>query len=225
MSTIWFTADTHFGHIRIPAYTYRRFCLNTEELRLLDSGAPTRGPDGWTPSRDSIAKMDNHLIEQINSHVGYNDILWHLGDFSFAPRDKTLERARMYRDQIHCKTINFTWGNHDRSEIAAIFNSCYERYTLKWQRREAVLSHYAQAVWNKSHRGAWHLYGHSHSTAEWWLDKYMKGRRSLDVGVDNIYKVIGEYRPISFDELDEMFEKRLGHSIDHHSQPDGPREE
>lgn len=81
-----------------------------------------------------------------------------------------------------------------------------------------VLSHYVQAVWNQSHRGAWMLYGHSHASAESWLDAAMPGRRSIDVGVDNAYRVLGEYRPFSFDELNEILSGRPGCSIDHHKE-------
>lgn len=220
MSRIWFTADTHFGHRRIPLYTKREFCFNEREKAELraawSSGSPERGPDAWQPSWESIRKMDDYLIDRINEVVGPDDILWHLGDFCFGPSHKIREHAQRYRDRIQCRKINFTWGNHDERDIAPVFDACHERYTVRWQGKKIVCSHYAQAVWDKSHRGAWMLYGHSHSTAEAWLDKFMPGRRSIDVGVDNAFKVLGEYRPFSFEELDRILSARDGCSIDHH---------
>ena len=99
-------------------------------------------------------------------------------------------------------------------KVGKFFKDCYERYELKHKSKHVVLSHYAQAVWNKSHSGSWMLYGHSHATAENWLDQMMPNRFSLDVGVDNIYRLIGEYRPISFEEIEKIFKNRKGSSID-----------
>lgn len=227
MSQVWFTADTHFGHRRIPLYTKRRFCLSEDENRQLDlawsDGRLSRGPNSWVPPWSAITKMDQYLIDKINEYVQPDDTLWHLGDFCFGPRNrKIIDHARGYRDRIACKTVNFCWGNHDHSEIAGAFNRTHERYELRHKGKVIVMSHYAQAVWNRSHRGAWMLYGHSHTTAEAWLDRVMPGRRSIDVGVDNAYKVLGEYRPFSFDELDRILSPRPGCSIDHHvEKPEG----
>lgn len=223
MTQIWFTADTHFGHRRIPLYAKRRFCLTEEENALLDQAwrdggdQPLRGRDAWQPSLAAIERMDRYLIDRINEVVQPEDVLWHLGDFCFGPSGPAmLACAQAYRDRIRCRTVHFTWGNHDDRRIAPLFNSHHERYELLWNGQLIVLSHYAHAVWNKSHRGAWMLYGHSHASAESWLDAHMPGRRSIDVGVDNAYRVLGESRPFSFDELHDLLNARPGYSIDHH---------
>lgn len=213
---IWFTADTHFSHRRIPLYTKRKFCLSRDEQNMVDSIWHNSGPTSsrWAPSWESIRKMNDYLINKINEFVGKNDILWHLGDFCFAQKNKIEEHAKKIRDRINCKNVNLLWGNHDDEKISQFFNNCYQRYELRNKSKLIVLSHYAQAVWNKSHNGSWMLYGHSHSTAEEWLDKTMPGRLSMDVGVDNIYKIMGEYRPISFEEIENIFKNRRGTSID-----------
>ncbi len=72
------------------------------------------------------------------------------------------------------------------------------------------------AVLNKSHHGAIHLYGHSHSSAEEGLDKKFPGRRSMDVGIDNAYRLLGEYRPFSWDEIKHRLLSKQGEVIDHH---------
>ena len=214
---IWFTADTHFSHKRIPLYTKRKFCLTKEEQKKLDliwiqGGGPNSSR--WTPSWDSISKMNDHLINKINEYVKKDDILYHLGDYCFAPKNRIEEYAQKHTDRINCKNIYLLWGNHDNKKISKFFKDCYERYELKHKSKHVVLSHYAQAVWNKSHSGSWMLYGHSHATAENWLDQMMPNRFSLDVGVDNIYRLIGEYRPISFEEIEKIFKNRKGSSID-----------
>jgi hypothetical protein len=33
------------------------------------------------------------------------------------------------------------------------------------------------------------------------LDQWFPGRKAMDVGVDNIYRLTGEWRPISLDEI------------------------
>lgn len=174
--------------------------------------------------------MDEHLIQQINACVGEGDILWHLGDFSMYSHSKGKNnvyyyRCKGYRDRIKCKTVNIIWGNHDDRSIWDLFN---ENYALKELRigkdRMFVLCHYAMAIWNKSHRGAIHLYGHSHSMAEPWLNRNMPGRKSIDVGVDNAAKILGDYRPWSMDELVAHFDKQKGFWFDHHIPKDQSEE-
>jgi calcineurin-like phosphoesterase family protein len=207
--TIWFTADTHFGHRKIPYYAKRKFCLSDEENYLLESKT-----QNWKPSWYSIKKMDEVLIDNINKYVKENDELWHLGDFCFIKSKDIKSKVSSYIERIFCKNISLIWGNHDHHSIASLFKSCHERREFTFKNKFLVLSHYAQAVWNKSHNKSWHLYGHSHGTAENWLDTHMPGRLSLDVGVDNINKIFGEYRPVSFEELCIYFKNKKGLSID-----------
>ena len=207
--TIWFTADTHFGHRKIPYYAKRRFCLSGEELDLLDSNT-----HDWNPSWFSVKKMDDVLIENINNHVKEDDVLWHLGDYCCSKNKNPLMQAEKYRKRILCRNVCLVWGNHDNHRIAKFFKSCHERQEINVRGKHIVLSHYAQAVWNKSHNGSWMLYGHSHGSAEKWLDGHMPDRLSLDVGVDNVFNILGEYRPISFEEIYNIFKNRKGISID-----------
>lgn len=219
MRTIWFTADTHFSHKKIPLYAKRLFCVNKEEQKIIESiwqdGGPTSTKwNSWAPSWESIAKMNDYLITRINDFVKKDDVLWHLGDFCFAPKNTMEEYTSKILNRINCKNIYLTWGNHDNKVIQGCFKECHERHEINYKNKHVVLSHYAQAVWNKSHQGSWMLYGHSHATAENWLEKAMPGRLSIDVGVDNIYRILGEYRPISFEEIGKIFENRKGLSID-----------
>lgn len=71
--------------------------------------------------------------------------------------------------------------------------------------------HYSMRVWNGSHKGFIHLYGHSHSSLE-----HAPWGKSMDVGVDNAYRLFGEYRPFSLKEVVEMMSKREIEFIDHH---------
>jgi calcineurin-like phosphoesterase family protein len=61
--------------------------------------------------------------------------------------------------------------------------------------------HYPMLSWDALHHGGIHLYGHSHGRYEGELDKIFPGRRSMDVGVDNIFRLFGMWRPISLGEV------------------------
>lgn len=150
--------------------------------------------------------MDDTLCDNWNAVVGPEDTVYHLGDFSFGLPDKYLARLNGH--------IFFVMGNHDR-EMRRV------RQERKWNHKvtflpdlaevevegqKIVLCHYAMRVWNKSHHGTWHLYGHSHGSLP---DD--PNARSLDVGVD-----VHDYRPIAFDEVAIYMAKKNWKPIDHH---------
>jgi calcineurin-like phosphoesterase family protein len=212
---VWFTADTHFGHKRIPFYARRMFCLSDREREYVES-VPKGSISNWSPSRESLARMDGHLIDMINSSVGVDDILWHLGDFCWGKSRDPAGSARRYRSAIRCRNVFLVVGNHDREETWSAFEECHRYREIKVGSKHIVLNHYAQCFWNRSHYGSWMLYGHAHSTAEGWLDEHMPGRLSMDVGVDNVARLTGEYRPISSEEIAEIFATRKGFHVDGH---------
>lgn len=213
MKKVWFTADTHFGHRKIPFYARRLFCLDDRERLQIDS-MPFGSRSSWAPSAASVARMDDHLIDKINQHVGRDDILWHLGDFCWGRGIDLLNLARRYRERIECRNVHLVLGNHDSNELSGVFRGCHDSYEIKVDTRHIVLSHYAQCFWNRSHHGSWMLYGHAHGTAEAWMDEHMPGRFSMDVGVDNVARITGEYRPISYEEIAVLFSSRKGFHVD-----------
>lgn len=235
--SLFLTSDLHLGHANIMKYS-KRPGLTDEELKLLDQeekwaieddqmrkdGKEPPHRSRFKPCASSVARMDKYLIDNINEMVQPDDVLWHLGDFCFGSgfSSNALNKAndnptaQRYRSLIKCKNVHLIWGNHDNYSIRNYFSSASDMHTLRWEGQDMVLCHYALAVWNKSHRGAWHLYGHSHSHAESWLDRVMPGRRSMDVGVDNVNSLFGSYRPLSFEEIKKIMSKRTGCSIDHH---------
>ena len=158
--------------------------------------------------------MDEHLIEQINSRVQVDDILWHLGDFCHRNSRRGMSVASDYLGRIRCRNVHLVAGNHDGESVRAAFRECHEYKEIKVSGKQIVLSHYAHCFWNGSHRRSWMLYGHAHGTAEKWLDENMPDRLSMDVGVDNIARILGEYRPISFGEIKDLFSSRNGFMAD-----------
>jgi len=171
----------------------------------------------FRPCKESTDRMDAHLIDRINETVPIDADLRIIGDFCYGVRHSYYERASEYRNRIICRNVHIVWGNHDKKSIHNLFVTAKDYDEIYVGNDLLIVQHYAPAIWNKMHRGAIAAYGHSHSTAEPMLDKLFPSRRSIDVGVDNANKILGEYRPFNFkrDILPRM-KKKAGMSIDHH---------
>ena len=145
--------------------------------------------------------MDEELIKRWNDKVKFQDTVYHLGDFAFADPAKYLNRLN--------GSIKFVRGNHDkRLEEYARGNGFYLKDVLSTRvgSQDFWLSHYAHRVWPKSHRGVWHLYGHSHGTLPDDPDSL-----SFDCGVD-----CHNYAPLEFSEVAKIMEKKKFKPVDHH---------
>ena len=92
------------------------------------------------------------------------------------------------------------------------FSSVQQVLDVSHGSHKFFLSHYAHRVWKASHKGVIHLYGHSHGN----LEKESHGK-SMDVGIDNAKRLLGEYRPFSVEEVINLMNKRDTKFIDHHS--------
>lgn len=191
---IYFTADTHFGHKNI---------LDFQKNRSVFS---------------SVEEMDSTLISNWNKVVGKGDTVYHLGDFALAPQGRIREILNQLNGHIRLLV-----GNHDRAfnkpfgevmilegYIDVIYKGYYE---LKNEGQLFVLNHYAQRVWNRSHYGTIHLYGHSHGS--------LPGLgRSVDVGVDST-ELPGELRPHSIEEILAYMDNKKPYMPDHHNKDTG----
>ena len=207
----WFTADLHLGHRGILSHSRRiKLGMNAQEIKMLAADPTFRVSDTTLASHDSL------ILDAINRRVAPHDKLFILGDFCMCPANDYVDRARRYRQRIVCEEVHLILGNHDRLGLAELFNSAETMKTLIVGPHRVVTCHYAMATWEHSHRGAWHLYGHSHGNAEQALNRLFPGRKSMDVGIDNIFRLTGEYRPLELREIREILDKRVGHSIDHH---------
>lgn len=197
MSNIWFTSDTHYHH--------KNIVRGTTEWDLSRKESPSHLS---VRDFDTLNHHDDTLVNNINKYVQQNDILWHLGDWSFGGED----RIKEFRERLICKNINLVFGNHDHhienlnKEYKNLFNSVQYYKELKINKNLFILSHYAFRVWNKSHKGSIHLYGHSHGSLP------DAGNRSMDIGMDtnNLF-------PYNIGEIIDILTKREIHSIDHHN--------
>jgi calcineurin-like phosphoesterase family protein len=195
----WFSSDLHLGHFNIIRYSNRPFA--------------------------SVKEMDDTLINNINALVKPEDTLWFLGDFCFGPREPHgfFKVAESYRNRINCKNIILIWGNHDpnpfahkRDErhfadrFARLFVEDYGLRNTTIMGQKMTLCHYSMRTWDKSHHGAFHLYGHSHGSLP---DD--PNALSFDCGVD-----CHGYKPINFQEVVEIMKKKTFKPVDHHGERD-----
>lgn len=192
---IWFTADTHYGHSNI-----------------------VRGVSKWEGSQntrdfETVEEMNTALVNGINSVVKKDDILIHLGDWSFGGK----QNIGKFRDQLEVNDIRLVYGNHDhhirRDHFFRVqFKYTGEVLTIRENGHSFFCSHYKHHVWDQSHHGAIHLYGHSHGSCE-----HIRLGKSMDVGVDNAFNLLGEYRPFSINEIIDIMKDREVYFPDHHN--------
>ena len=187
--TVFFTADTHFGHENVIKYARRPF-RNADE-------------------------MDIELVKKWNAVVNPDDLVYHVGDVALCsfPRAMWLVSSLYGRKRL-------VFGNHDKilrkkKEFIALFEHTSDIFEVRvedpsceWGYQPIVLCHYAMRVWNKSHYGAWQLYGHSHGSLSDDVHSL-----SLDVGVD-----CWNYAPVSYDVIRARMVKKVWKPIDHHGE-------
>lgn len=145
----------------------------------------------------TIEEMDNTLINNWNSLVKPEDTIYHLGDFAWNCHKSLISRLK--------GNIIFVLGNHDKV-LKQIYPNIPSILDITVNKQPIVLCHYAMRVWNKSHHGSWHLYGHSHGGLPDDLETW-----STDVGMDR-----WGLKPVSFNQLQELFSKRPNKLIKAH---------
>ena len=169
---LFFTSDTHYHHKNI--------------CRCVTSW--TGGLDATRPF-DTLEQMDNIIVNNINEVVGQDDVLVHLGDWSFGGFEYVTE----FRNRINCDNVYLILGNHDhhiernRQNVQTLFNktSHYEVLFVTDEdsddlNYEFVLSHFPIVSWHDMNKGRFHVFGHVHLPRS---RKIMPGR-SMDVGMD-----------------------------------------
>jgi calcineurin-like phosphoesterase family protein len=136
----------------------------------------------------SIEEMNETIIDNYNAVVKPNDIFYFLGDFCW---NLKLEQMQGLLNRFNGKK-NIIMGNHDDKKIfrnLSGIESLTQNVMLKAYGEHIWLSHYSHRVWDRSHHGAWHLFGHSHGSIP-------PHNKSFDVGVD-----CWEFKPLSFEQI------------------------
>jgi calcineurin-like phosphoesterase family protein len=181
---IYFTSDTHFGHINIIKYCNRPF--------------------------EGIWTMDEQMIRRWNSIVKYDDEVYHLGDFGFYPTSELIKIRKQLNGAIHLIEGNHDRKALKDPVFRACFESVQPYLEIKVEDEEMdneqpiVLCHYAFQVWNRSHHGSWHLHGHSHGTLP-----SADNQARLDVGVDS-----HDFTPWSYEEVKYAMTKKVFKPVD-----------
>lgn len=176
----YFTSDNHFDHKNIIQYSNRPF-KNVDEMNVM-------------------------MVEKWNSIVTNHDTVYHLGDF-------TLGDIRHFTKCV-CQlngNIKILPGSHDHlwlkdfvasdkvQVVMPLVSVEFPEIMIGKYPQVIVMCHYSMQVWDRSHYGAWHLFGHSHGT--------LKGiGLSFDVGVD-----CTEFTPLSL----EMVALKMAHLEPH----------
>ncbi len=198
---IYFTSDTHYNHKNI-----------------------VKGTSSWDDiSRcrnfKTLSEHDDFIVNSINSIVNYDDIIYHLGDWSFGG----IQNIEKFRMRLNCQEIHLILGNHDQhiekspDNFSHLFSSISHYKEIEVDGDLIVLSHWPMKIWHKCHRGSWQLHGHCHNnlmTDEFWTSsKRDERRRTMDVGMDT-----NNYKPWSIESLKKIMKKLVKYpkGLDHH---------
>jgi len=200
---LWFSSDSHYNHVNIVS-------------------AISKWPAGrGTRKFNSLNEMNDRLVYELNAAIEPDDVLIHLGDWSFGGFESIAE----FRNRINCKNIHLFLGNHDhhiannKDNVRDLFASVNKLETLELrvpQGKETKkytfeCCHFPIASWDGLSKGYIHLHGHVHLPGHL---KVNKGR-AMDVGVDG-----NNFRPYSLNDILKIMEGRpkchLSLPKDHH---------
>ncbi len=191
--SLFFTADTHFGH-----------------TNLTRAG---RTPEKARPF-DTVEEHDDYLVRQWNAVVRPHDTVYHLGDVCWGrggvEKFKILERLN--------GNIHLIRGNHDRdikghgnlhrcrwilgqdvvNRPGDRFETIQDLFTLKHNGRKIVLCHYPLTEWDSSFHGSIHLHGHCHHNLPQDPDRLRQ-----DIGVDG-----WDWTPVSVEAVFTLMDEK-----------------
>ena len=181
---IFFTSDTHFGHINIIKYCNRPF--------------------------ETIEEHDEEIIKRWNNKVKEDDIVFHLGDVGFCHPKKIHEYLERLNGHIYLVIGNHDWRSIIKQQSWR-FEDMTQQINMKIDGQHIILNHYPLLCYSGVYQStpSWQLYGHVHSGpfSNQGLDNSrltMCYSTQYDVGVDN-----NDFSPVSFLELKDIIDKRI----------------
>lgn len=185
----------------------------------------TSWKDGATRPYDDPETMSKDLVDNINSRVGRDDWLIHMGDWTFGGAGKLEE----FRGRINCRNIICLMGNHDQAGgyeyntvtncwnhrkpsrfSPSLFSLTTDYLEFRYDKTLYCLSHYPLASWNESGRGSVMLHGHCHNN----LHKDFCRGRIFDMGVDNPR---WDFKPVQLTKIHEIAMDTRIYTSDHHT--------
>lgn len=173
--TVYFTADTHFGHENIIRFCNRPFA--------------------------SASEMNRALITNWNTRVTEDDDVYVLGDFAFRCGDSVREIAHSLKGHKHLVIGNhdFKWMQADPDAVAE-FVEVAPMLEIEEGGRQLTLCHYPMMAWRNSSRDfSWLIYGHIHNNTDDCFWPLLRGMEcALNAGTD-----VNWFFPVTFDEMVE----------------------
>lgn len=180
-TNVFFISDTHFQHKNVIKYCDRPFQTTTE--------------------------MDSTMIENWNSVVKPNDIVFHIGDFCFGG----IKSWRYLLDRLNGKKY-LAAGNHDKTIPPEKFIDIQHRFNIRIigdsemesDGQRITVDHYPMLSWYQSHRGSWQIFGHVHGgLSKKGMNESKLTPNQLDAGVD-----VHNFTPISYQKVKELITKQ-----------------
>lgn len=166
MRDIWVVSDTHFGHANILKYCDRPFA--------------------------SVAEMNEAMIDNWNSVVKDNDIVYHLGDVFMSREGKVLDRLKGRKRLI--------LGNHDADPSRDDYLRTHFQKVMVWRMFPEfglVLTHVPIHESGLEFKVSKNVHGHIHDKL---IMKGMRGKcpddRYINVSVEHI-----NYTPVPLESL------------------------
>ena len=225
MST-FFTSDIHWNHANICRGTSKWYSDNCRNF-------------------NSLEEMNEFLINQINKYVGQDDVLYNLGDATFGGIEaiwnlrkqlnvKTIHYVygnhchhyKRNRELPNCYYVSpldrigagvggikdGPKGSYYGVYVHDLFASTQDVIFTKIENHQFFMSHYPHVSWDGSNRGVIMLHGHEHGG----LNYMNEDCKRLDVGIDSAYKILGEYKPFSLEEVLQITETKPVLKLGHH---------
>ncbi len=166
-------SDTHFGHKGSLSW-----------------------PNGHARDFKDINEMNQTIVDNWNSVVNDDDIVYMLGDFSYKTSSSTIKH--LFKS-LKGKIILIK-GNHDGQTLKVNqqvhrFESVHDILDLEYKDKYFVLCHYPIESWRLKNKGSIHLHGHTHKTTP-----------NITGNIKNVSCEVVNYTPISLDCIIKEFE-------------------
>ena len=183
---IWFTSDMHLGHKNILKFCNRPF--------------------------DNVEEMNFKLIENWNSKVKENDIVFNLGDVAFGNPSFIKDCLSQLKGKHYLIIGNHDLKNLNNKSVLDMFEDVsFQRYLII-DGRCVYLNHYPflcyGGVYRNPENTVYQLYGHVHSGPNCFGKDIDRLQYTFpfqyDVGVDN-----NNYYPISFEEVNNKIKENI----------------
>ena len=181
-NNLWFISDSHFYHANIIKYCNRPWNSGKDEAGNI------------IVTNDDVNNMNEEMVKRWNSAVKKDDIVWHLGDFSFGGK----ENLEKIFPQLNGK-INLVMGNHDHYKIKYYYDIGFHRvYDKIVIINDFVILSHAPLMFLNDNTPFFNIYGHIHNS-----DAYQTWtKHSCCVCVER-----HDYTPISWVKIKEMYDK------------------